>query len=116
MESEAFDRDKVLRGCETGIIKRLPYGEFIEVHQALSQDQLHTLTADEQYQPAEIGSAVDENGMSRGMRRSDRRRAKLSEAYFGPDGQLPDRRGIRADHERPRPPLTTARPPRLPSG
>ncbi len=29
------DREKVLHGRETGIIKRLPHGEFIEVHQPL---------------------------------------------------------------------------------
>ena len=43
------DRDKVLHGRETGIIKRLPHGEFVEVHEPLGQEQLHTLTAHEQY-------------------------------------------------------------------
>ena len=50
------DKDKVLHGRESGIIKRLPHGEFIEVHEPLSQEQLHTLTAHEQYEPAEIGA------------------------------------------------------------
>ncbi len=31
------DRDKVLHGRESGIIKRLPHGEFIEVHEPLSR-------------------------------------------------------------------------------
>ncbi|WP_200308459.1 cytochrome bc1 complex cytochrome b subunit [Streptomyces adelaidensis] len=82
------DRDKVLHGRETGIIKRLPHGEFIEVHAPLSQEQLHTLTAHEQYQPAEIGPAVDENGVERGLKGSERLRARLSKAYFGPYGQV----------------------------
>ncbi|PSM37590.1 ubiquinol-cytochrome c reductase cytochrome b subunit [Streptomyces dioscori] len=45
------DRDKVLHGRETGVIKRLPNGEFVEVHEPLSQEELHKLTAHEQYAP-----------------------------------------------------------------
>ncbi len=55
----------MLHGRESGIIKRLPHGEFIEVHEPLSQEQLYTLTAHEQYKPAEIGPEVDENGVRR---------------------------------------------------
>lgn len=45
------DRELVLHGRETGIVKRAPHGEFIEVHQPLSQERLHELTAHEQYEP-----------------------------------------------------------------
>ncbi len=83
------DRDKVLHGRETGIIKRLPHGEFIEVHEPLSQEQLHTLTAHDQYQPAEIGPTVDENGVERKVKASERLRVKLSNAYYGEDNQIP---------------------------
>jgi ubiquinol-cytochrome c reductase cytochrome b subunit len=83
------DRDKVLHGRETGIIKRLPHGEYVEVHEPLSQDQLHTLTAHEQYKPAEIGPLADENGVVRKVSRGQKLRAKLSKAYFGEDSQLP---------------------------
>ena len=74
------DRDKVLHGRESGIIKRLPHGEFIEVHEPLSQEQLHTLTAHEQYKPAEIGPTVDENGVERKVQAREKLRAKLSRA------------------------------------
>ncbi|MGW6731184.1 cytochrome bc1 complex cytochrome b subunit [Streptomyces sp. NPDC055013] len=41
------DREWVLHGRETGVIKRLPHGEYVEVHQPLDQAALHTLTAHE---------------------------------------------------------------------
>jgi ubiquinol-cytochrome c reductase cytochrome b subunit len=83
------DRDKVLHGRESGIIKRLPHGEFVEVHEPLSQEALHTLTAHEQYQPAEIGPAVDENGVERKVKGTQKLRAKLSNAYYGGENQIP---------------------------
>ncbi|MDH6227334.1 MULTISPECIES: cytochrome bc1 complex cytochrome b subunit [Streptomyces] len=82
------DREKVLHGRESGIIKRLPHGEFIEVHEPLSQEQLHTLTAHEQYKPAEIGPTVDENGVERKVTASEKLRAKLSQAYYGEGNQI----------------------------
>ncbi len=74
------DRDKVLHGRESGIIKRLPHGEFIEVHEPLNQEQLHTLTQHEQPKPFEIGPEVDENGVERKVKRTTKLRAKLSKA------------------------------------
>ncbi|WP_210587210.1 cytochrome bc complex cytochrome b subunit [Streptomyces sp. GESEQ-35] len=46
------DRELVLHGRATGVIKRLPHGEYIEVHQPLDQVRLHTLTAHER--PGEL--------------------------------------------------------------
>ncbi|MEU7277638.1 ubiquinol-cytochrome c reductase cytochrome b subunit [Streptomyces sp. NPDC045431] len=83
------DKDKVLHGRETGIIKRLPHGEFVEIHEPLSQAQLHALTAHEQYTPAEIGPTVDENGVERKPTRKEKLRAKLSKGYFGDGNQVP---------------------------
>ncbi|WP_181792987.1 cytochrome bc complex cytochrome b subunit [Streptomyces sp. WELS2] len=83
------DRDKVLHGRETGIIQRLPHGEYIEVHEPLSQEQLHTLTSHKQYTPAEIGPTVDENGVERKVPASEKLRVKLSNAYYGEDSQIP---------------------------
>lgn len=82
------DRDKVLHGRETGIIKRLPHGEFIEVHEPLNQEALHTLTAHDQYKPAEIGPLVDENGVKRKVSPVEKLRAKLSKGYYGEQGQI----------------------------
>ncbi|MET7620319.1 cytochrome bc complex cytochrome b subunit [Streptomyces sp. NPDC005408] len=83
------DRDKVLHGRESGIIKRLPHGEFVEVHEPLSQGALHTLTAHEQYKPVEIGPTVDENGVERKLTRGQKLRAKLSKSYYGEGNQIP---------------------------
>jgi ubiquinol-cytochrome c reductase cytochrome b subunit len=83
------DKEKVLHGRESGIIKRLPHGEFIEVHEPLSQEQLHTLTAHEQYSPLELGPTVDENGVERKVKGPQKLRAKLSKAYYGEDNQIP---------------------------
>ncbi|MEV6951354.1 cytochrome bc complex cytochrome b subunit [Streptomyces sp. NPDC051183] len=83
------DRDKVLHGRETGIIKRLPHGEFVEIHEPLSQGKLHTLTSYEQYKPVEIGPTVDENGVERKVKLTEKLRAKLSKGYFGEDNQIP---------------------------
>ncbi|PRH80219.1 ubiquinol-cytochrome c reductase cytochrome b subunit [Streptomyces solincola] len=83
------DRDKVLHGRESGIIKRLPHGEFVEIHEPLSQSQRYSLTAHEQYQPAELGPLVDENGVERKPTRGEKLRAKLSKGYYGEGNQVP---------------------------
>ncbi|EPD95773.1 ubiquinol-cytochrome c reductase cytochrome B subunit [Streptomyces sp. HPH0547] len=83
------DREKVLHGRETGTIKRLPHGEFVEIHEPLSQEQLHTLTAHDQYQPVEIGPRTDENGVERKISRGQKLRARLSKGYYGESGQIP---------------------------
>ncbi|MDW6063396.1 cytochrome bc complex cytochrome b subunit [Streptomyces sp. FXJ1.4098] len=83
------DKDKVLHGRETGIIKRLPHGEFIEVHEPLSQEDLHKLTQHEQPKPYEVGPAVDENGVRRKIKGSQKLRAKLSKGYYGEDNVIP---------------------------
>ncbi|WP_405653107.1 cytochrome bc complex cytochrome b subunit [Streptomyces sp. RK9] len=83
------DRDKVLHGRESGLIKRLPHGEYIEVHEPLSQAERYTLTAHEQPRPHEVGPLVDANGVARKVPRSERLRARLSRAMYGPGAQVP---------------------------
>ncbi|MCB5181637.1 cytochrome bc1 complex cytochrome b subunit [Streptomyces antimicrobicus] len=97
------DRDKVLHGRETGIIKRLPHGEFVEVHEPLPQASLHTLTAHEQYEPLELGPAVDENGVERKVGRIEKLRVKLSKGFYAEGNQIPkatveEYREIQAGH------------------
>ncbi|MEW1754833.1 ubiquinol-cytochrome c reductase cytochrome b subunit [Streptomyces angustmyceticus] len=82
------DKDKVLHGRESGVIKRLPHGEFIEVHEPLDQEQLHVLTQHEQPAPIELGPEVDENGVARKVSRSQKLRAKLSKSYYGEDNVI----------------------------
>ncbi|MBU3868927.1 ubiquinol-cytochrome c reductase cytochrome b subunit [Streptomyces sp. 4503] len=83
------DRDKVLHGRETGIIKRLPHGEFVEVHEPLAPEQLHMLTQHEQPEPYEIGPETDENGVKRKVTPAQRIRSKLSKGYYGEDNVIP---------------------------
>ncbi|AWT46941.1 MULTISPECIES: cytochrome bc1 complex cytochrome b subunit [Streptomyces] len=46
------DRELVEHGRPTGVIKRLPHGEYVELHEPLDQAALHTLTAHRR--PAEL--------------------------------------------------------------
>ncbi|GGT12881.1 cytochrome bc1 complex cytochrome b subunit [Streptomyces chromofuscus] len=83
------DRDKVLHGRETGTIKRLPHGEYIEVHAPLTQAQRHTLTQHDQPPPYEIGPRVDAGGVRRPVTVSQRVRERLARAMFGPGSHIP---------------------------
>ncbi|GAA3791202.1 cytochrome bc complex cytochrome b subunit [Streptomyces coacervatus] len=83
------DRDKVLHGRESGTIKRLPHGEFVEVHEPLEQDQLFTLTQHEQNPPYEIGPLVDANGVRRPVKPRQRVRARLARVMFGSESHIP---------------------------
>jgi len=83
------DKDKVLHGRETGIIKRLPHGEFVEVHAPLTQEQMHVLTQHEQPKAYELGPEVDENGVPRKVGASQKLRARLSKSYYGKDAFIP---------------------------
>ncbi|MEU6126376.1 cytochrome bc complex cytochrome b subunit [Streptomyces sp. NPDC047123] len=83
------DQEKVLHGRETGTIKRLPHGEYVEIHEPLPQSELYRLTAHEQPRPYEIGPLVDANGVARKVSRSDRLRARLARAMYGPRAQVP---------------------------
>ncbi|WP_030758114.1 cytochrome bc complex cytochrome b subunit [Streptomyces griseus] len=82
------DKDKVLHGRESGIIKRLPHGEFVEVHEPLSQGELYKLTAHEQYEAAALPPAVDENGVERKIGAMEKLRVKLNKGYYGDDNQV----------------------------
>ncbi|MEW2572612.1 cytochrome bc complex cytochrome b subunit [Streptomyces sp. NPDC047070] len=84
------DRDKVLHGRETGVIKRLPNGEFVEVHEPLSQEELHRLTAHEQYAPlAAAPSAKAVNGTPvPAPERARRLRTGISRALHGEGAQI----------------------------
>ncbi|KAB1145665.1 cytochrome bc complex cytochrome b subunit [Streptomyces luteolifulvus] len=82
------DRDKVLHGRETGTVKRLPNGEYVEQHEPLPQSRLFTLTQHEQNPPYEIGPLVDANGVRRRVRTSQRVRARLARAMFGSGARI----------------------------
>ncbi|MGW3692097.1 cytochrome bc1 complex cytochrome b subunit [Streptomyces sp. NPDC005125] len=73
------DREKVLHGRETGVIKRMPNGEYVEVHEALGPEQLRVLTEHEQYRPLSAGAASP----------VQRLRARLSRSLYGEGTQIP---------------------------
>jgi ubiquinol-cytochrome c reductase cytochrome b subunit len=78
------DRDQVLHGRETGIIKRLPHGEYVELHEPLSREKLHLLTAHEQYEPISCDAA--ESGRNKWRQRL---RSRLSRGFHGDGAQIP---------------------------
>jgi ubiquinol-cytochrome c reductase cytochrome b subunit len=82
------DRERVLHGRETGIVKRLPHGEFVEMHQPLTPAQRHTLTAHEQYAPLDANPRGEDAAAQQG-RRLARTRAALSRAMYGGGAQIP---------------------------
>ncbi|RJK96897.1 cytochrome b [Vallicoccus soli] len=77
------DREKVLHGRETGIIQRLPNGEFVEVHEPVTPAEAWVLTQQEVQRPLELGPATDENGVRRPGSLHHRLRARVSRFYFG---------------------------------
>ncbi|MFJ5303207.1 cytochrome bc complex cytochrome b subunit [Streptomyces sp. NPDC088350] len=82
------DRDKVLHGRETGIVKRLPDGEFVEVHEPLAQEQLHLLTQHVQYRPIAPGTADAAAHPNAVFRLARYLRAWLSEGLYGERAQI----------------------------
>ncbi|WTW94505.1 ubiquinol-cytochrome c reductase cytochrome b subunit [Streptomycetaceae bacterium NBC_01309] len=89
MALQRRDRDKVLHGRETGIIKKLPHGEFIEVHEPLDPEKRFLLTAHEQPAAAELPPAVDENGVARKLKPGEKLRVRLSQWYFAEQIEKP---------------------------
>ena len=89
MGLQRIDRDKVLHGRESGVIRRLPHGEFVEVHEPLTPAQRFTLTQHEQDVPYDVGPLVDANGVERKVKPSQRLRARLARAMYGQNAQIP---------------------------
>ncbi len=98
------DRDQVLhgRGGE-GIIKRLPDGEFIEVHAPLGPERCtDVLTQHEQYRPIGPGPSDGAGGPRSGRGVARRLRARLSRDFNGGDAQIakPTEAEYKGDHRR----------------
>ncbi|MBI3429753.1 MAG: cytochrome b, partial [Actinobacteria bacterium] len=73
------DRELVLHGKETGRLVLLPHGEFVEVHEPLSEAQAFTLTQHEQLKPLQF-EATDTHGLRRQGGRLNKLRARMSQA------------------------------------
>lgn len=90
------DREKLLHGYESGRILRLPHGEFIEVHQPISQTEMAVITSKPDIRPLPAPEKTDANGVRNPKYRSQALRAKLSKAFYGDDLPLPTAAEIEA--------------------
>ncbi|MCF3962706.1 cytochrome bc1 complex cytochrome b subunit [Streptomyces fuscigenes] len=77
------DRDLVLHGRETGLIKRLPHGEYVEVHERLSPERLYALTAHKQEEPLVPAAPRGRDGARPHVTGTQRLRAGLSRHLYG---------------------------------
>jgi ubiquinol-cytochrome c reductase cytochrome b subunit len=93
------DRELVLHGMETGVIMRLPHGEYIEKHAPLAQGQVWHLTAHERPQVLESPASEDANGVVNPGSRKQRLRARLSQMWYSDDVQKPTRRELEEAHD-----------------
>ncbi|WP_084126681.1 cytochrome bc complex cytochrome b subunit [Demequina sp. NBRC 110054] len=76
------DRELVLHGHETGRIVRHEHGEYIEVHEPLSDEELWLRVNYENITPFEAPSEYNEAGVRRKGMRWQRFKARLSRFYF----------------------------------
>ncbi|RII13478.1 Cytochrome b6 [Streptomyces sp. YIM 130001] len=89
------DRDKLLHGRETGKIKRLPHGEFVEGHERLTRSQEFTLLDRHAYKPLPAPETEDESGIPNPRNRSERIRYRLSRWLYGNQVAKPTRAQMR---------------------
>ncbi|WP_331725822.1 cytochrome bc complex cytochrome b subunit (plasmid) [Streptomyces xanthophaeus] len=80
------DRDKLLHGRETGKIRRLPHGEFVEVHERLDRGREYALLAKEHYEPLPRPEPTLD-GVPNPHARKEMLRYRLSRWLYG--GQVP---------------------------
>ncbi|WP_338700892.1 cytochrome bc complex cytochrome b subunit [Streptomyces sp. Q6] len=99
------DRDKVLHGRETGIVKRLPHGEYVELHEPLPEGELYRLTQHEQHTALETPPTTDEHGVRRRTPAVRRLRVALSRWMFGEGAQIPKARPPALEREKDHTPL-----------
>jgi ubiquinol-cytochrome c reductase cytochrome b subunit len=77
------DRELLLHGRESGQILRLPHGEFIEIHEPISDEQRAVILSKPDLVALEAPAATDENGVATPKLRAKRRRAKWSAFFYG---------------------------------
>ncbi|MEU5689479.1 ubiquinol-cytochrome c reductase cytochrome b subunit [Streptomyces venezuelae] len=81
------DRDKLLHGRETGRIKRLPHGEFTEVHERLDRAQEYLLLSRDVPAALPAPARTDRDGIPNPRSRTQTVRHRLSRWLAG--GQIP---------------------------
>lgn len=76
------DKDLVLHGRESNIIRQSADGMFSEAHVPIDREKMYELTQFVDQRPVELDSEVDENGVLRPNARKERLRARMSSFYF----------------------------------
>jgi len=76
------DRELVLHGHETGRIVRFDNGEYIEVHEPLSEEERWVLVSYDVLRPQELAPEHNEHGVRRKGYRWERFTARLSRFYY----------------------------------
>ncbi|WP_127571967.1 cytochrome b [Georgenia faecalis] len=76
------DRELALHGHETGRIVRMDSGQYMEVHQPLTDEERWVLVDYEAHRPVEIGPAEDARGVRRPGYRLDRLRQRVSGFFY----------------------------------
>jgi len=79
------DRDLVLHGMESGMVRQSPDGAFSEVHTPLPQERVFELTQHADQRPLELLSEMDENGVARPHAAKERLRARMSNFFYSPN-------------------------------
>ena len=90
------DRDKLLHGYESGRILRLPHGEFIEVHQPLSDKDLAVITSKVDLPVIEAPQKADADGVRNKRFRIQNLQHKLSSFFYGANIPKPSAAEIEA--------------------
>jgi ubiquinol-cytochrome c reductase cytochrome b subunit len=83
------DRDKLLHGRETGQILRLPHGEFIEIHGAISIEERAVLLSKPDVAPLALPASEDANGVKNKKAGINRLRSRMSNWFYGDNIPLP---------------------------
>lgn len=76
------DREIVLHGHESGVVRRTPDGGYYEVHTPLNEYERWERVSYQVYRPVEIEPEHDENGVRRPGYRKDKLRQKISRMFF----------------------------------
>jgi len=76
------DRELVLHGHETGRILRFADGEYVEVHEVLSEDERWLRVQHESRRPLQIAPETDSRGVVRRGYRKDRFRQRVSQFFY----------------------------------
>ena len=85
------DRDRVLHGAETGAIRRLPEGGYVEPHQPLPLQERWRLTAHDRPSAPTANATAESNGVRAPSQRKERLRGAMLRFLSGHDVAKPTR-------------------------